>query len=121
MNVVVVTGVLSRPPAVRHLPSGSVVATLELTSRDREGTTSVPVVVREPTVTVLSLEAGAELVVTGRVQRRFFRAGGSTQSRTEVLARQVVRAHHTLRVRRAIAEARDQLASVPGVEQPRLG
>ena len=35
------------------------------------------------------------VVVVGTVRRRFFRAGGATQSRTEVLADKVVRASRT--------------------------
>ena len=36
--------------------------------------------------------AGADVVVLGSVRRRFFRAGGATQSRTEVVAEKVVAA-----------------------------
>jgi len=35
------------------------------------------------------------VVVVGVVRRRFFRAGGATQSRTEVLAEKVVRTSRT--------------------------
>ena len=38
------------------------------------------------------LEVGSEVVVWGRVRRRFFRVAGLTQSRTEVVAARVVRA-----------------------------
>ena len=44
--------------------------------------------------------AGAEVVVVGSVRRRFFRAGGATQSRTEVVAEQVVAARRGRDVRR---------------------
>lgn len=121
MNVVVLAGALSRPPVVRELPSGHVVATLELTSRDVHGTTSVPVAVHDPGATVLGLETGAEVVVTGRVQRRFFRAGGATQSRTEVLAEQVVPARQRSRVGKVLARAADRLASVPAGDAAGLG
>ena len=50
-------------------------------------------------------EVGAEVVVTGHVRRRFFRAGGGTQSRTEVVADAVVPARSRARVRRAIDDA----------------
>jgi single-strand DNA-binding protein len=52
----------------------------------------VPVVVEAATV---DCAAGDEVVVVGTVRRRFFRAGGATQSRTEVLADKVVRASRT--------------------------
>jgi single-strand DNA-binding protein len=50
-------------------------------------------------------DEGTELLVTGRVRRRFFRAGGATQSRTEVVAEAVVVATDQRRVRRAIDRA----------------
>jgi single-strand DNA-binding protein len=43
--------------------------------------------------------------VTGHVRRRFFRAGGGTQSRTEVVADAVVPVRSKARARRAIDEA----------------
>jgi len=49
--------------------------------------------------------AGDEVVVTGRVRRRFYRAGGATQSRTEVVAHAVVRAGDGRRVRRLVDQA----------------
>jgi len=44
------------------------------------------------------LEAGTEVVVVGSVRRRFFRTGGATASRTEVVATQVVPARQRKRV-----------------------
>jgi hypothetical protein len=53
------------------------------------------------------LEAGAELVVVGRVRRRFFHSGTGLQSRTEVVVDRAVPARHTARsaalLRRAAA------------------
>ena len=42
-----------------------------------------------PTAAAASWEAGQAVVVVGHVRRRFFRAGGATQSRTEVVAERV--------------------------------
>jgi hypothetical protein len=50
-------------------------------------------------------EAGEELVVVGRVRRRFFRAGAGTVSRTEVLASAVVPARRRAAATRAVARA----------------
>lgn len=97
-NLAVLHGVITSDPRVRELPSGSSVTQLELTTRSGALTASVPVVVHEPSVDVV---AGDEVVVVGTVQRRFFRAGGATQSRTEVVATRVVAA----RRRRAVASA----------------
>jgi single-strand DNA-binding protein len=62
----------------------------------------------------LDLEPGTEVVVTGHVRRRFFRAGGSTQSRTEVVADQVVKARARAKARRAVEEALATVDARPG-------
>ena len=93
MNVAIVRGSLSRAPEVRALPSGDEVASLEVTVPAHEAlerAESVPVSVADPPGWVRALEAGDEVAVLGRVRRRFFRAGASTQSRTEVVAERVV-------------------------------
>ena len=106
MNLVVLRGGLSSPPRIRTLPSGDTVANLELTTRDGVGTRSVPVAVHRPSKAVRALGAGAEVVVVGAVSRRFFSAGGATQSRTEVVADRVVSAGS----RRGVATALDRAA-----------
>ncbi|MGH9183919.1 MAG: single-stranded DNA-binding protein [Acidimicrobiales bacterium] len=106
MNVVVLGGHLSRPPERRQLPSGDGLVAYEVTvPRAGQRAESVPVVWFGAPATAVDLEPGAGVVVVGRVRRRFFRAGGATQSRTEVVAERVVPAHHSGRVRRALAAA----------------
>ena len=78
-NVVVLRGRVSSEPRVRELPSGSAIVNLELTTTVDDVSVSVPVVVEVGTVECV---AGDEVVVVGTVRRRFFRAGGATQSRT---------------------------------------
>ena len=106
MNVVVLQGRLSRPSQVRVLPSGDRLVALEL-SVPREGarTESVPVVWHQAPPSAESLDVDHEVVVVGRVRRRFFRAGGATQSRTEVVAEAVVPARQPKRARKVITEA----------------
>ena len=101
-NVVVLRGVVTSDPTRRELPSGSSVTNIQVTTRGDAVTASVPVVVHDQAVDV---EVGDAVVVVGRVQRRFFRAGGVTQSRTEVVAAQVIRARRTRTAERAIAAA----------------
>jgi single-strand DNA-binding protein len=101
-NLAVLRGTVSSEPKVRELPSGSRVTNVEITTRGDELTASVPVVVHDRAVTVT---AGEEVVVVGHVQRRFFRAGGVTQSRTEVVATHLVPARRGRTVARAIAAA----------------
>lgn len=110
-NLALLRGRLSSPPGRRELPSGEVVHTFEVTIREAgQATVSVPVVL-EGTAAPAGLEVGTEVVVIGRVRRRFFRAGGSTASRTEVLAERIVPAGRSARVRPVLAEADRRVAA----------
>ena len=115
MNIVVLQGALSRPPESRDLPSGDRLVTYEVTTRspDRPAD-SVPVVWFEAPARAVQLEAGAEVVVAGRVRRRFYRAGGATLSRTEVVAHVVVPARQRKRAAAAVAAAVTALTEAPG-------
>lgn len=104
MNVVVLSGRLLSDPAPRELPSGDVIWSLDLATavEGEEGTTlAVPVVWTADQVPNWS--KGAELAVSGVVRRRFFRVGGSTQSRTEVVATKVVEITRRRPLERALA------------------
>ena len=92
MNVVVLRGTLSSEPRARTLPSGSEVLNWEVTTRTGETTRTVPVQWDDPPSSVRRFGAGDEVVVAASVRRRFFRAGGATASRTEVLAEAAARA-----------------------------
>lgn len=108
LNVVAIRGRLSRPAEERVLPaSGERLVGLDLTVR-REGADkaeSVPVVWHDPPTAASALDTGDEVVVVGHVARRFFRVGGLTQSRTEVVARTVVPVRSAKKVEAALAEA----------------
>jgi len=104
MNVVVLHGTLSSTPVLRTLASGSVLASLEVTTVVDGVSASVPVAWFDPPAD-LGFDLGDALVVTGIVRRRFFRSGGSTQSRTEVVATQVVAAGKRRQVRSVLARA----------------
>jgi single-strand DNA-binding protein len=114
LNVVAIRGRLSRPAEERTLPaSGDRIVGLDLTIR-REGAgkaESVPVVWPDPPAT-LALAAGDEVVVVGHVARRFFRVGGLTQSRTEVVARRVVPVRSAKKAASALAEAAAEIEAV---------
>lgn len=103
MNVVVLRGRLSRPAEERVLRSGSRLVSLEVTvPRPQQRADTVPVSWIDPPPAIAVLEAGEEVVVVGRVRRRFFRSGGSTASRTEVAADHVVPARHRKRAGTAV-------------------
>src|SRR5438270_11862216 len=91
MNVVTVMGRLSRPAAERILPSGGRLLQLEVSvPRDGERAETVPVVWFDPPASAGGLDVNEEVVLVGRVRRRFFTSATGTQSRTEVVADKVV-------------------------------
>ena len=115
LNIVAVRGQLSRPPEERLIGrSEERVLGLEVSVR-RPGAPradSVPVVWRDAPPAAAALEAGEEVVVVGHVARRFFRVGGATQSRTEVVAHVVLPARQARRVRAALERAAGELVGV---------
>jgi single-stranded DNA-binding protein len=94
LNLSVLAGPCSGPPEIRTLRSGSRLASLAVRVPSGNGKgTSVPVTVWNPPGWVETLDGGDEIVVVGRVQRRFFRvATGGTGSRVEVEAEAIARA-----------------------------
>lgn len=87
MNIVVLHGPCSVEPEVRLLPSGGHVMNLALRVEGSNGrATSVPVCVWDPPAWLETVGSGDELVVLGRVVRRFFRTAGGPGSRVEVVA-----------------------------------
>lgn len=110
INLVVLRGSLSRPASVTELPSGTRMAALEVTVRQADGPAeTVPVSLADPPTWVSELDTGSKLVVLGRVRRRFFRAGGATQSRTEVVAQRVVQAGNRRRADTLLGQAAECL------------
>ena len=107
MNLVILRGALARPPEVRDLRSGDVVVEYDVAVPGRDGgaVEHVPVVWFSPPSGAAELEADTAVVVVGRVRRRFFRAGGSTQSRTEVVADKVLPARRAKAAERAVLDA----------------
>jgi single-strand DNA-binding protein len=108
MNIVVLHGVLSSAPVTRTLASGSVVVSLELSTMVEGGTASVPVAWFDPPGEV-AWAPGTALTVAGSVRRRFFRSGGLTQSRTEVVAAEVVEAGKRRQAQRLVERAAARL------------
>jgi single-strand DNA-binding protein len=106
LNVVVLRGRILRPVEERELPSGGRVVSFDLTVR-REGVPAetVPIAWLDPPASALLLVPDDEVWVVGRVKRRFFQAGGGTQSRTEVVAEAVVKVGQAKRAEAAIARA----------------
>lgn len=110
INVVVIVGRLARPAERRELPSGDSVVAYELTvAPPGSRAETVPVVWFDAPVSAADRDVEEHVVVVGRVRRRFFRARGVTQSRTEVVADAVVPIRQKARVRSALDAARQRL------------
>ena len=91
LNLAIVIGNLAKPVEVRSLPSGVSIANFDLVVPQFDGTPdTVPVALFEAPEEALRWVAGEALLAVGRVRRRFFRVGPSTQSRTEMVAEKVV-------------------------------
>lgn len=109
-NLSILVGTLSRPPELRELPSGDQILTLELTVRlPGAAAESVPVAWLGAPPAAAGWPPGHELLVVGRVRRRFFRAAGSTQSRTEVVATIAVPTRRASAARKALRSALDSI------------
>ena len=99
MNIVILRGTLTRETSETLLPSGDRLLRYSVTTRPEEGPAeSVPVSWLKPPARVRALPAETEVVVLGRVRRRFFQTGGGTMSRTEVTAEAVVAATQRTKV-----------------------
>ena len=107
-NLAVLTGELSSPPEIRLLDSGTRLAQLQVRVREAHArSTNVPVTVWNPSDAVEALDAGDEITVVGRVERRFFATrDGRTGSRVEVVATELAstrdRRAHAAVLRRAL-------------------
>jgi single-strand DNA-binding protein len=112
LNLAIVRGTVSSPPEVRVLPSDTKLVQLQVTTRLPEETLSMPVSVWNPAAWVEAVEPGEEIVVVGRVRRRFFRAGGATASRVELEADFVAKASDRRRVQAAVRRANRALETL---------
>jgi single-strand DNA-binding protein len=109
MNVVALVGRLTRPAEHRELPSGSRLLSYDVTTINPEGPSeSVPVVWLDAPATA-AYDVDETVIVIGRVRRRFFRSGGTTQSRTEVVAESVYPTRLKKRVQTALEVAHARL------------
>ena len=88
VNIAVLRGAISVPPEVRALKSGRKIATLAVRTKAGDGhNTSVPVTVWDTPAWLETLEADDDVLVVGRVRRRFLRtAAGTSGARTDVEA-----------------------------------
>lgn len=83
LNTCSLIGIVSSEPRARISCLGAVVQTFTVRTELTDGATDVPVVL---VADVLDVEPGDTVRIDGRIERRYFRAGGATQSRVEVIA-----------------------------------
>jgi len=106
MNVCIIQGRLTRPPEQRVVGGDRTHVTYEVgVDRPEGGTESVPVIWEAAPAVAVDLDVDTEVVVVGRVRRRWFRSGGATQSRTEVVAEGVVPRRSAKRVAKLVGDA----------------
>ena len=90
MNITILRGTVAAAPRITALPDGSVVHNFEIRAEDEGERHVVPVAWHDPKRPP-KLDEGDSVVVVGAVRKRWFRTGGGSQSRTEVLATTVAR------------------------------
>lgn len=117
MNIVVLSGSVVTEPEPRSLADGSCRWSFDLATEvptERGGSERIVVPIAWAGEQLAAgVGAGADVVVVGRVRRRFFRAGGATASRTEVAALDIVAATR----RRPLAAALVRAAGVLGGDE----
>lgn len=107
-NLAVLRGTITTDPLSRDLPSGKTVVQFDVSTTvvvgDKATKASVPVSWVDPPPKGLEpVEQGLDVLVVGTVRRRFFRAGGTTQSRTEVVVDSVVPARRAKQAQTLLA------------------
>ncbi len=110
INLAVVRGTMTNDAVHRELANGDTIVQFDVSTSiefdGRPSNISVPVSWRNPSAAAVgALVAGDDVVITGRVERRFFRSGGATQARTELVADRCIPARRTKRVRSLLAAA----------------
>ncbi|RLE17629.1 MAG: hypothetical protein DRJ50_13845 [Actinobacteria bacterium] len=116
-NLALLRGSIAGEQVSRDLPSGATVVQFDVSTTVIDGEkskkVSVPVSWVDPPPSALApIQAGLEVIVVGTVRRRFFRAGGSTQSRTEVVVDAVVPARRSKQVQALISDTAARVAGV---------
>jgi single-strand DNA-binding protein len=113
-NVVLIAGTVQHPPEWRERSDGVSLLSFDLAVREPGRPTDVvPVSWPDPPANAV-VEADTAVVVLGRVRRRFFRVGGATQSRTEVMADHVVPRRRRSRAASLGDDAAQRLAALFG-------
>jgi single-strand DNA-binding protein len=110
LNLAVLCGPCSSAPEIRVLGSGARLATFSVRCPGSATVaTSIPVSLWDPPAWIESLAPGDDVVVVGRMRRRFFHRAGGVGSRVDVEAELVGRARDRRRTTAARRRAEDAL------------
>ena len=115
-NIVVLRGNLGEVRERETILSGVVSETLLRTVSvvaDQRIRDDVPLVWTGDATVFGSIETGREVVVSGRVRQRFFRTGGATVSRTEVVVEALVPVAQRAASRRLTERAAMRASALP--------
>jgi single-strand DNA-binding protein len=88
INFVLLIGTIDNTPTTREMPGGAPWVNFDLGCHTEHGTETIPIVTELHVAPDL---LGETVEIHGRVRRRYFRAGGVTQSRTEIVAHRIIR------------------------------
>lgn len=111
LNTVILVGEITSPQVLRTLSNGSVASSFDIATATTHGRLSVPISMNgESDVAIV----GANVCVIGSVRRRFYRAGGSVTSRTEVIATAVIPVRRKAQIRKALEEPIENLLALQG-------
>ena len=111
LNLVVLVGEVSSPLVTRTLANGDIASSFDIATLTEDGRLTVPIsIIGESEVVMV----GAHICIVGAVCRRFFRAGGSVTSRTEVLASSVISMRRKAQVRKALDHSIENLLTIQG-------
>ncbi|CAN5490408.1 hypothetical protein BH18ACT3_BH18ACT3_13210 [soil metagenome] len=101
-NLVILRAQVTSKPRVTELASGTDVVQYDVKTVDGAGTVSVPVSWFDAPGAGRQFGPGDDVVVIGSVRRRFFRSGGATVSRTDVVADEVLSTRRQRAVQRSV-------------------
>lgn len=111
MNIVVLQGTLSAEPVERTLPSGVTIADWTVATQVDGAKMKVPVQWTDPNKAIQKFDEGDKVVVVGSVRQRFYQAGGTLLSRTEVVGEQVTKPTQKVATSKLLAAAGETLVA----------
>lgn len=111
LNVAVLRGRVAAPPQSYDARDASRVISFDLVTVGDAGREVTPVSWFDPPAWADELDAGDEVIVVGRVRKRFVRVGRTTRPFTDVVTHHAARAARRRQVARLLADAASLLTA----------